>query len=67
MELACSSHALYRYVRMQLQGLPNSVSDLSFDAVVPMTTSTRHVAAAAFYHCLGGVRESLLAAFNILC
>lgn len=43
-----------RYVRMQLQGLPkNSVAELSFDAVVPMTTSTRHVAAAAFYHCLG--------------
>jgi meiotic recombination protein REC8 len=43
----------HRYVRMQIQGLPNSVDELSFDGVVPMATSTRHVAAAAFYHCLG--------------
>ena len=26
---------------------------LKFDLVVPQATSTRHVAAAAFYHCLG--------------
>ncbi|KAJ7244785.1 hypothetical protein B0H12DRAFT_802877 [Mycena haematopus] len=45
---------------MQLQGLPNSVSELSFDAVVPMATSTRHVAAAAFYHCLVLATKDLL-------
>lgn len=48
-----NSYNFLEYVRMQLQGLPNSVSDLSFNAVVPMATSTRHVAAAALYHCLG--------------
>ncbi len=26
---------------------------LTFEVVVPKMTSTRHVAAAAFYHCLG--------------
>ncbi|KAJ7125591.1 Rec8 like protein-domain-containing protein [Mycena crocata] len=48
-----NSFNFLEYIRMQLQGLPNSVADLSFDNVVPMATSTRHVAAAAFYHCLG--------------
>ncbi|KAJ7783773.1 Rec8 like protein-domain-containing protein [Mycena maculata] len=48
-----NSFNFLEYVRMQLQGLPSSVADLSFDAVVPKDTSTRHVAAAAFYHCLG--------------
>lgn len=38
---------------MQYQSLPSSAKYLSFDNVVPKTTSTRHVAAAAFYHCLG--------------
>jgi hypothetical protein len=37
---------------MQLQTLPTTHT-LTFDDVVPKTTSTRHVAAAAFYHCLG--------------
>ncbi|KAJ7634291.1 hypothetical protein DFH06DRAFT_1003827 [Mycena polygramma] len=45
---------------MQIQSLPNSVADLSFDAVVPTATSTRHVAAAAFYHCLVLATKDLL-------
>jgi hypothetical protein len=40
-----------RYARMQEHG---STANLTFDIVVPEATSTRHVAAAAFYHCLGG-------------
>ncbi|KAF7306915.1 RAD21/Rec8 N-terminal domain protein [Mycena indigotica] len=48
-----NSYNFLEYVKMQLQGLPNSMAGLSFDTVVPMSTSTRHVAAAAFYHCLG--------------
>ncbi|KAJ6575101.1 hypothetical protein B0H19DRAFT_1254715 [Mycena capillaripes] len=55
-----NSFNFLEYVRMQLQGLPNSVSDLSFDAVVPTATSTRHVAAAAFYHCLVLATKDLL-------
>jgi hypothetical protein len=37
---------------MQHQTLPGG-RDLTFETVVPRMTSTRHVAAAAFYHCLG--------------
>ncbi|KAF8213061.1 Rec8 like protein-domain-containing protein [Mycena galopus ATCC 62051] len=55
-----NSFNFLEYIRMQLQGLPNSVSDLNFDAVVPMATSTRHVAAAAFYHCLVLATKDLL-------
>lgn len=36
---------------MQLQVAPSAT--LMFDDIVPNETSTRHVAAAAFYHCLG--------------
>jgi hypothetical protein len=38
---------------MQHRSLPNVDDRLNFDVVVPKMTSTRHVAAAAFYHCLG--------------
>ncbi|KAJ7487587.1 hypothetical protein B0H11DRAFT_2408492 [Mycena galericulata] len=55
-----NSFNFLEYVRMQLQGLPSSVADLRFDAVVPMATSTRHVAAAAFYHCLVLATKDLL-------
>ncbi|KAK7064240.1 RNA cytidine acetyltransferase [Favolaschia claudopus] len=55
-----NSFNFLEYIRMQLQGLPNSVSELSFDAVVPTATSTRHVAAAAFYHCLVLATKDLL-------
>ena len=43
---------------MQFNTIPISASSaqgLSFDTVVPKPGSTRHVAASAFYHCLGKV------------
>ncbi|KAG7450532.1 uncharacterized protein BT62DRAFT_520047 [Guyanagaster necrorhizus] len=53
-----NSFNFLEYAKMQFQTLPDFSNDLSFDAVAPPTTSTRHVAAAAFYHCLG-TRRSL--------
>ena len=38
---------------MQFQTLPKPNGRLTFETVVPNLSSTRHVAAAAFYHCLG--------------
>lgn len=38
---------------MQLQSLPGRQTSLSFDDVVPRESSTKRVAAAALYHCLG--------------
>lgn len=38
---------------MQLNTFSTVTSTLAFDDVVPKQTSTPHVAAAAFYHCLG--------------
>ena len=38
---------------MQHRSLPSVDDRLSFDVIVPKMTSTPHVAAAAFYHCLG--------------
>ncbi len=38
---------------MQLTANPSANAELAFDDVVPKATSTRRVAAAAFYHCLG--------------
>ena len=38
---------------MQLRANPSANAELAFDDVVPKSTSTRRVAAAAFYHCLG--------------
>ncbi|KAG1833774.1 hypothetical protein EV424DRAFT_1364041 [Suillus variegatus] len=37
---------------MQYKSLSGSARFLAFDDVVPRTTSTAHVAAAALYHCL---------------
>jgi len=42
-----------RYAKMQFQVLPKGDDRLTFEIVVPKMTSTRHVAAAGFYHCLG--------------
>lgn len=42
-----------RYMKIQVNALPSGAAALKFDDVVPKDTSTRHVAAAAFYHCLG--------------
>jgi hypothetical protein len=38
---------------MQLQTVQRPSEGLAFDSVAPRETSTPHVAAAAFYHCLG--------------
>lgn len=43
---------------MQCQTLPQPNGRLTFEKVTPQTTSTRHVAAAAFYHCLGKFQSS---------
>lgn len=42
-----------RYCEMQLQSLPGRQDTLNFDDIVPPTTSAKHVAAEALYHCLG--------------
>ncbi|KAF5312434.1 hypothetical protein D9619_003276 [Psilocybe cf. subviscida] len=46
-----NSFNFLEYARMQQQTLPKS-AELTFDTVVPKVSSTRHVAASAFYHCL---------------
>ncbi|KAI0639429.1 Rec8 like protein-domain-containing protein [Trametes polyzona] len=40
------------YTKMQLRAYPSATSEVPFDDLVPKATSTRRVAAAAFYHCL---------------
>ncbi|THH21523.1 hypothetical protein EW146_g23 [Bondarzewia mesenterica] len=47
-----NSYNFLEYARMQSQSLPLASDGLTFDDIVPKTTSTPHVAAAAFYHCL---------------
>ncbi|KAH9937716.1 Rec8 like protein-domain-containing protein [Fomitopsis serialis] len=47
-----NSHNFLEYAKMQLQTFSSATSTLTFDDVVPKQTSTPHVAAAAFYHCL---------------
>lgn len=42
-----------RYAKVQLSAYPSATSEVQFDDIVPKATSTRRVAAAAFYHCLG--------------
>ncbi|GJE86137.1 Rad21/Rec8 family protein [Phanerochaete sordida] len=46
-----NSFNFLEYARQQLNAAPSATSSLKFSDVVP-TESTRHVAAAAFYHCL---------------
>jgi len=36
-----------------MQHQANPIEELQFDDIVPPITSTRHVASAGFYHCLG--------------
>ncbi|KAF8974045.1 hypothetical protein BDZ97DRAFT_1912480 [Flammula alnicola] len=48
-----NSFNFLEYAKMQYQTLAKPDGRLTFDTIVPTTTSTRHVAAAAFYHCLG--------------
>ncbi|EEB88292.1 hypothetical protein MPER_13951, partial [Moniliophthora perniciosa FA553] len=46
---------------MQQQAMPiGTGGHISFDTIVPKATSTRHVAAAAFYHCLVLTTKDLL-------
>ncbi|KIK70969.1 hypothetical protein GYMLUDRAFT_254265 [Collybiopsis luxurians FD-317 M1] len=52
MTLERNSLNFLEYARMQQQAMPDGSESISFDVVVPKLTSTRHVAAAAFYHCL---------------
>ncbi|KAF4623751.1 hypothetical protein D9613_001795 [Agrocybe pediades] len=47
-----NSYNFLEYVKMQCQALSKPEDGLTFEIVVPKTTSTRHVAAAGFYHCL---------------
>ncbi|KAH6917396.1 Rec8 like protein-domain-containing protein [Coprinopsis sp. MPI-PUGE-AT-0042] len=47
-----NSFNFLEYARMQSRTLPNPEGKLSFNQIVPPDTSTRHVAAAAFHHCL---------------
>ncbi|KAF8898747.1 hypothetical protein BD779DRAFT_1666537 [Infundibulicybe gibba] len=47
-----NSYNFLEYAKMQNQTLPSATSSLTFDTIVPKAASTRHVAAAAFYHCL---------------
>lgn len=47
-----NSFNFLEYARMQAQTAAQP-EGLSFDTIVPKATSTPHVAAAAFYHCLG--------------
>ncbi|KAG0708845.1 hypothetical protein DFH29DRAFT_1075247 [Suillus ampliporus] len=47
-----NSFNFLEYARMQYRSLSGSAQFLAFDDVVPQTTSTAHVAAAALYHCL---------------
>ncbi|KAI0756960.1 Rec8 like protein-domain-containing protein [Daedaleopsis nitida] len=47
-----NSSNFLEYAKMQLRAFPNPEMELSFDDMVPQVTSTRRVAAAAFYHCL---------------
>lgn len=47
-----NSYHFLEYAKMQLQTFALPTSTLTFDDVVPKLTSTPHVAAAGFYHCL---------------
>ncbi|KAG2061826.1 hypothetical protein BDR06DRAFT_1015869 [Suillus hirtellus] len=51
--LGVFTYCAERYAKMQYRSLSGSARFLAFDDVVPRTTSTAHVAAAALYHCLG--------------
>ncbi|TCD71548.1 hypothetical protein EIP91_008929 [Steccherinum ochraceum] len=40
------------YCKIQANAFPSDTNSVGFDDIVPAATSTAHVAAAAFYHCL---------------
>ncbi|EIW64648.1 uncharacterized protein TRAVEDRAFT_42055 [Trametes versicolor FP-101664 SS1] len=47
-----NSFNFLEYAKVQLSAYPSATSEVQFDDIVPKATSTRRVAAAAFYHCL---------------
>ncbi|TFK93458.1 hypothetical protein K466DRAFT_594355 [Polyporus arcularius HHB13444] len=55
-----NSFNFLEYAKMQLTANPSVNAELAFDDVVPKATSTRRVAAAAFYHCLVLTTKNLL-------
>ncbi|KAF8922569.1 hypothetical protein CPB85DRAFT_60827 [Mucidula mucida] len=55
-----NSFNFLEYAKMQMQSLSDVSEGLSFDTIVPKLTSTRHVASAAFYHCLVLATKDLL-------
>lgn len=64
-----NSYNFLEYVKMQLQTIHRPQDGLAFNNVAPRETSTRHVAAAAFYHCLvlatkGALRVNQLGAYG---
>ncbi|KAF7784305.1 hypothetical protein Agabi119p4_470 [Agaricus bisporus var. burnettii] len=53
-----NSFNFLEYAKMQRQAKPND--ELKFATIVPAVTSTRHIAATAFYHCLVLATKNLL-------
>ncbi|KAJ3799937.1 Rec8 like protein-domain-containing protein [Lentinula aff. detonsa] len=60
-----NSFNFLEYAKMQQQAMPAGSEKILFDGVVPKLTSTRHVAAAAFYHCLVLATKDLLKVHQI--
>lgn len=60
MTLERNSFNFLEYAKMQLNAFPSATSTVKFNDVVPSETSTRHVASAAFYHCLVLATKDLL-------
>ncbi|KAH9004008.1 Rec8 like protein-domain-containing protein [Lactarius hatsudake] len=64
-----NSYNFLEYVKMQLQTVQQPWEGIAFNNIAPRETSTRHVAAAAFYHCLvlttkGVLRVNQLGAYG---
>ncbi|KAF8274080.1 Rec8 like protein-domain-containing protein [Lactarius quietus] len=64
-----NSYNFLEYVKMQLQTVHRPHEGLAFNNIAPRETSTRHVASAAFYHCLvlatkGVLRVNQLGAYG---
>ncbi|KAH9081641.1 Rec8 like protein-domain-containing protein [Lactarius deliciosus] len=64
-----NSYNFLEYVKMQLQTVQQPWEGIAFNNIAPRETSTRNVAAAAFYHCLvlttkGVLRVNQLGAYG---
>ncbi|KAF9076274.1 hypothetical protein BDP27DRAFT_896001 [Rhodocollybia butyracea] len=55
-----NSFNFLQYAKMQEQAMPAGNESITFDDVVPKMASSRHVAAAGFYHCLVLATKDLL-------